>query len=153
MADPGPNLPGEAQFDVHSALTVAQMLCRLQVYVRAGGAWCTAAAGDRSRASGLPVRLHLCDRGWRLAERRPGLGQVAGAKKRPKNPGRGVSMYVARCVCHVSVARASLRAPSHVGSRFAAHGKGIPYDALVGGARPSRSVGGAGAVYLTYLLT
>ena len=88
-----------------------------------------------------------------MAERRPGLGQVAGAKKRPKNPGRGVSMYVARCVCHVSVARASLRAPSHVGSRFAAHGKGIPYDALVGGARPSRSVGGAGAVYLTYLLT
>ena len=62
-------------------------------------------------------------------------------------------MYVARCVCHVSVARASLRAPSHVGSRFAAHGKGIPYDALVGGARPSRSVGGAGAVYLTFLLT
>ena len=85
--------------------------------------------------------------------RRPGLGRAGGVKKRPKNLAEGVGMYAVRRACHVSVARASLRALSHVGSRFAAHGRGIPYDALVGGARPSRSVGGAGAVYLTYLLT
>ena len=46
-----------------------------------------------------------------------------------------------------------LRATSRVGSRFASLERSIPYDALVGGVCPLRSVGGAGAVYLTYLLT
>ena len=86
----------------------------------------------------------------------PGAGKGRWCEKTTKKTREGGG-YVccAACVSCVDGARVS---PCYLSCRLAVRVPReehimVPYDALVGGVCPLRSVGGAGAVYLTYLLT